>query len=306
MEAEQRGKKALALCILRVLERYAGKDAPMTTRQIIEAVRADYGLTAERKAVGRNLALLAEMGFDLSTYQQNGRGYYLRRLHGWDESEQRAQLVLCDALLRAPASACGARLLEKLEQPMPPVMRVPAAEPLDLAEVERADLMRRALASGRAVAFDYQQIDGRKTRVSAAVVSVAFDGMHYLMYAIAAGADTAVCYRLNRVSEPELTDIPAPAPRVTPAAAQTDLTRHAPEPCVLLCQSQVLDDLTDTFPGVVVAREGEYLRAPVCAPWPAVASFLGRHLMHATLLSPESRRREVRGQLAAAIACYPS
>ena len=189
---------------------------------------------------------------------------------------------------------------------MAPVMRIPAAEPLDFAELERADLMRRALATGREVTFVYREIDGRQTRVSAAVASVVFDGMHYLLYASTAGSREADCYRISRISEPNMTDIHACAAGGVPAVAQADRLQHAPESCVLLCQRQVLDDLTDTFPGVVVAREGEYLRAPVCAPWPTVASFLGRHLMHATLLSPESRRREVRGQLAAAIACYPS
>ena len=33
---ETKGKKALSLCILRVLEQHANKAAPLSTRQIIE------------------------------------------------------------------------------------------------------------------------------------------------------------------------------------------------------------------------------------------------------------------------------
>ena len=76
--AETKGKKALSLCILRVLEQHAGKTNPLSTRHIIEYLQEDHGMIAERKAVGRNLLLLQEMGFPLSTYQENGKGYYLK------------------------------------------------------------------------------------------------------------------------------------------------------------------------------------------------------------------------------------
>ena len=100
--AETKGKKALSLCILRVLEQHAGKENPLSTRHIIEFLAEDHGMIAERKAVGRNLLLLQEMGFSLSTYQENGKGYYLRTdaesvLHEHDPAA-------LDAYLRAPRS----------------------------------------------------------------------------------------------------------------------------------------------------------------------------------------------------------
>ena len=71
---ETKGKKALSLCILRVLEQRASERNPLSTRHIIEFLKEDFGMIAERKAVGRNLLLLQEMGFPLSTYQENGKG----------------------------------------------------------------------------------------------------------------------------------------------------------------------------------------------------------------------------------------
>ena len=73
---ETKGKKALSLCILRVLEQHASEQDPLSTRRIIEYLKEDFGMIAERKAVGRNLILLTEMGFGLSTYHDNGKGYY--------------------------------------------------------------------------------------------------------------------------------------------------------------------------------------------------------------------------------------
>ena len=58
---ETKGKKALSLCILRVLEQHASERDPLSTRRIIDYLKDDFGMIAERKAVGRNLILLAEM-----------------------------------------------------------------------------------------------------------------------------------------------------------------------------------------------------------------------------------------------------
>ena len=48
---ETKGKKALSLCILRVLEQHASEKDPLSTRRIIEYLKEDFGMIAERKAV---------------------------------------------------------------------------------------------------------------------------------------------------------------------------------------------------------------------------------------------------------------
>ena len=95
---ETKGKKALSLCILRVLEQHATEQEPLSTRRIIDYLKEDFGMIAERKAVGRNLILLTEMGFGLSTYHENGKGYYLTASVDAESFDP----VLYDALLRAP------------------------------------------------------------------------------------------------------------------------------------------------------------------------------------------------------------
>ena len=60
---ETKGKKALSLCILRVLEQHANEAQPLSTRHIIEYLKEDFGMIAERKAVGRNLCCLRKWVF---------------------------------------------------------------------------------------------------------------------------------------------------------------------------------------------------------------------------------------------------
>ncbi len=72
------GRSALPLCILQVLKDYSDEEHPLNSGAIIRKLEADYGLSAARNAVGRNLSLLRELGWDISTYEENGRGAYLR------------------------------------------------------------------------------------------------------------------------------------------------------------------------------------------------------------------------------------
>ena len=108
------GKKALLLCLLDILKAYTDDEHPMTIAQFIQKLDALYGLKAERKAVSRNLALLVELGYDISPYDENGRGYYLRQ-RLLDDSELRL-LMDCVLSSRFIPPSDAARLLEKLKQ----------------------------------------------------------------------------------------------------------------------------------------------------------------------------------------------
>ena len=56
------GKKAIALCVLKILEEYSDYDHPLTQADIIGRLESEYGVDAARNAVGRNISLLSETG----------------------------------------------------------------------------------------------------------------------------------------------------------------------------------------------------------------------------------------------------
>lgn len=69
------GPKKLALIrILQILETYTDSDHPMTHDTIVEKLDTLYNITVERKAVGRNIALLQDAGYDIETTK---KGSYL-------------------------------------------------------------------------------------------------------------------------------------------------------------------------------------------------------------------------------------
>ena len=62
-------KKLALLRILQILERYSDSDHPLTQEEILKLLDEDYGIVIERKAVGRNISLLKEAGFDIGQHR---------------------------------------------------------------------------------------------------------------------------------------------------------------------------------------------------------------------------------------------
>jgi hypothetical protein len=107
------GKKALPLCILQILKDYSDSDHPLTYKDIIRKLQQDYGVEATRNTIGPNLSLLCEIGYDISTYEENAKGAYLATRE-FDDMELR---VLIDSVLISkyiPANDAK-HLVEKLE-----------------------------------------------------------------------------------------------------------------------------------------------------------------------------------------------
>lgn len=65
------GTSSYPLLILRILE---NSNEPLNQQQIISRIEASYDTTIERKAIGRNIALLKGLGYDV---QRDNTGYYI-------------------------------------------------------------------------------------------------------------------------------------------------------------------------------------------------------------------------------------
>ena len=60
-------KKTLIMRIYQVLDEYSDEEHPLTQQNIIDILERDYDVVCERKAVGRNISYLKEMGFDIES-----------------------------------------------------------------------------------------------------------------------------------------------------------------------------------------------------------------------------------------------
>ncbi|MBE6038885.1 MAG: WYL domain-containing protein [Anaerofustis stercorihominis] len=70
-------KKLLILYVLEVLQKYSDRHHKLTQAQIISLIKRDYDMDCERKAISRHIRSLIDHGYKISTYEENGEGYYI-------------------------------------------------------------------------------------------------------------------------------------------------------------------------------------------------------------------------------------
>lgn len=87
-------EKANAICLLEVLKEYSDAEHILPMREIIAKMQSLYGIKIDRRTVYGAVALLIELGYDVSLYEDNGVGYYLRDR----ELEPSEVLLLTDAV----------------------------------------------------------------------------------------------------------------------------------------------------------------------------------------------------------------
>lgn len=103
-------KKLALLRILQIFEKFSDCDHPLTQEDIANHLSRDYGIEIERKAIGRNVSLLAEAGYDIVFTNKKGSYLVCRE---FDDSELR---LLIDGVLASThiTAKHSKELIEKL------------------------------------------------------------------------------------------------------------------------------------------------------------------------------------------------
>ena len=82
---KEESKKVVILRILEILARHSGEHKPLTQGEIVEILKAEFGLECERKAVGRSIECLRSAGYAV---EKTTTGVYLSSLaFSKDETE---------------------------------------------------------------------------------------------------------------------------------------------------------------------------------------------------------------------------
>ena len=102
-------KKLALIRVLQILEKHSDCDHPIKHERIVELLESEYGLLIERKAIGRNISLLNEAGYEIETTK---KGSYLAE-RTFEDSELK---LLIDGVLssRHITPKQSKELIEKL------------------------------------------------------------------------------------------------------------------------------------------------------------------------------------------------
>ena len=87
-------KKQSNLLVLDVLRENSDENHILSVKDIQTLLEARYGLNLERRTIYSNLEILAQQGYEISDFKDNGKGYYLVNRQ-FDKGEV---LLLCNAV----------------------------------------------------------------------------------------------------------------------------------------------------------------------------------------------------------------
>ena len=319
MEGSMGAKKVAILYILKLLERDSDADHMLTHEVIIDKLDREYGIVLERKAVARNLALLAEAGYDIVT---TPRGSYLTA-RPFEDSELRLLIdgVLSDRFIPARYStdlikklcALGNRYFRSHKEYIYTADDWNKSENLDV--FYHVELIDEAIRRGRQLEFDYNRYGADKKLHFTAhhLVSpyqLLLKNRNYYLMALNEKYNGMVYYRLDRITSLKETEKCAtPIERVAGYEKGIDYNRissslpymfaDAPIAVEFLCEEWVLDHLVDWFgkKEIRISKCEDRYKVRVTVSENAMEYWALQYVNGVEILSPVSLRDKIKADL---------
>ena len=215
-------EKAIAICLLEVLNEYSDENHILSMGDITSKIEQLYGLKPDRRTIYSALETLVELGYDISFYKENGKGYYIRDRH-LETSEVH---LLSDAICAFPfiSEKQTAQLLKKVQT----LVSIYERRNIKNLTVIRADqktinkqvflnieMLDEAIEQKRKVTFDYfdygvdkQLHKRREKKYKVNPYALVYNNEHYYLVCIMSKQENVSMYRLDRMQNVEMTDIP--------------------------------------------------------------------------------------------------
>ena len=210
-------KKLALIRILQILEKHSDSEHPIKHDKIVELLENEYGLVVERKAIGRNISLLNEAGFEIETTK---KGSYLAE-RTFEDSELRLLIdgVLSSGYITAKHSK---DLIEKLCSQANKYFRPRVKNIYSVNDWNKTDnvsvfytieIVDEAIEQGRQVRFEYNKygIDKELHRTSRQTISpyqmILHNQRYYLMGYNEKWKEMRY-YRMDRITNIELVNEP--------------------------------------------------------------------------------------------------
>lgn len=208
-------KKLALIRVLRILERHSDFEHPIKHDRIVELLESEYGLVIERKAIGRNISLLNEAGYDIETTK---KGSYLAT-RTFEDSELK---LLIDGVLSSKhiTPKQSKELIEKLCGQANKYFRKSVKNIYSVGDWNKTenvavfyniDITNEAIENEKQIKFDYNKYGADKKMhcTSKNVVSpyqmIVHNGRYYLM-GYNEKWEHIQYYRMDRITDIELLD----------------------------------------------------------------------------------------------------
>lgn len=259
-------EKAYILCILSVLQKYSDADHILTIKKFSEILESNFDIKVDRRTIYRNINHLIDFGYDISVYEENKVGYYLRGRE-FEPSELR---LLADAVLAAEfiPQKEGKDLIHKLQelgskfqtQHLNRLAYIKSNKKIPNREIFLTiEVLDEAIRAKQQVEFEYvtydihlKQVPRRKEKYIVSPYSLYWSNSQYYLISNMEPHENFCHFRLDRVKNIKIKGTPSkPVPR------ETDIFTYAnkalfmfgghTEAFTLKCNNEILNDVVDQF-----------------------------------------------------------
>ena len=301
-------EKANAICLLEVLKEYSDAEHILPMREIIAKMQSLYGIKIDRRTVYGAVALLIELGYDISLYEDNGVGYYLRDR----ELEPSEVLLLTDAVYSFPF--IPARQTEQLVQKLQKQLSVYQRKKYRHLTVARQghktgnrqifwniEQLDEAITRKKKVALDYLHYGYDKRQHPTATYTLSpyemvYTNEHYYLICVPDHDPHTRLYRIDRMADIRILD-ESRSEAVARQEAQNAVYAYvgAPERIVMYCDRAILDDVIDRFGTDIQLRERDENTFAVSftAPPRGIKFWALQYLPYVEVVEPAWLREEV-------------
>ncbi len=307
-------KKTSILAVYKVLEEFSDENHPLTRTEITDLIKKQYNITIDRRTLYRNIEMLINFGYDISDYNENKIGYYLK-----DRLFQHSEvLLLCNAVHAShfiPDKA-SKDLVNKLLSCQSRYKRNVYFKNVYLPNNKKKDnkqfllnieQISRAINEKKVIKFNYTHYDINKklvnTRDDAYYRSPYFlvvNGDRVYMVGKGKNHDSLSHFRVDRMKDIELVDeyyLRLPKNLDAYAYANNKIYMYSGDETgvTLRCDKKALDVIIDTFgKDVMLADEGETFTVYTKCGKEDIVKFCLQYVESVELLEPLSLRQEVR------------
>lgn len=307
-------KKTSILAVYKVLEEFSDENHPLTRTEITDLIEKQYNITIDRRTLYRNIEMLINFGYDISDYNENKIGYYLK-----DRLFQHSEvLLLCNAVHAShfiPDKA-SKDLVNKLLSCQSRYKRNDYFKNVYLPNNKKKDnkqfllnieQISRAINEKKVIKFNYTHYDINKKLVNTreepyyrSPYFLVVNGDRVYMVGKGKNHDSLSHFRVDRMKDIELVDeyyLRLPKNLDAYAYANNKIYMYSGDEIgvTLRCDKKALDVIIDTFgKDVMLKDEGETFIVYTKCGKEDIVKFCLQYVESVELLEPLSLREEVR------------
>lgn len=303
--------RANAICLLEILKKYSDEDSILQMKDIVSKMNMIYGIHPDRRTIYSAVALLLDLGYDISAYEENGVGYYLRN-RDFETSEV---LLLADAVYAFPfiPAKQSEDLIRKLQELLP-VSKRKKYRHLTISRqgtktenkqvFYNIDVLDEAIQNKRQVCFSYLQYgldkklhSRRKEPYIVNPYGMVYMNEHYYLICNLSGYENVSLYRIDRMKDISISETGWDKNINTKNEIQDAIYAFSGEPSdiTICCDNGILNDVLDRFGTDVriIKKDEERFILKMKLPPKGVKFWALQYLPYAEVVEPEWLRNEI-------------